>query len=145
MASRKTSTQQDKNLFRRYLIWCYKTTKEEMERVDRKFTQLRVDEQLLELLLKKKEPFPPELAMHYTNEIEKFKRYIKDKEVNAQAQKFVDKDGKVLQPHYAYLKNRLEAVEKSIRQLFGKKELTAIQSGYEAEMTRRIWEAREHT
>lgn len=145
MSSRKTITSQEKNLYRRYLIWCYKTTKEEIERIDRKFTQLQVDDRLLQFLLKKKEPFPSELAMHYTNEIEKFRRYIKDKETNAQAQKFIDKDRKVLQPHYAYLKNRLDAVEKTILNLFGKKDLAAIRDGYEAEMTRRIWEAREHS
>ena len=144
MTSHKILTTEEKCLCRRYLIWCYKTTKEELDRIDRKFTQLYVDDFLLQFLLKKKQHFPPEIISHYNHQIENFKRYVEDKEKNAYAQKFVDKDGKVEQPQYCYLKNRLEAVKKTVVKLFGKKELAAIQAGYEVEMTRRIWEAREH-
>jgi hypothetical protein len=145
MKSKSSVSKQDKQLSRRYLIWCYKTTKEELDRIDRKFTQLYVDEELLKFLLKKKESFPSELTPHYNNQIENFKRYMDDKEKGAYGQKFIDKDRKVLQPHYCYLKNRLAAVEKVIVDLLGKKELTAIEDSYETEMTSRIWESREHT
>jgi hypothetical protein len=127
------------------LIWCYKTTKEELDRIDRKFTQLKVDDHLLKFLVKKQEKFPPELMPHYNNQVENFKRYMDDKEKGAYGQKFVDKERKVLQPHYCYLQNRLAAIEKTIVTLLGKKELTAIEESYEKEMTRRIWESREHT
>ena len=145
MTSRKIFTKEEKCLCRRYLIWCYKTTKEELDRIDRKFTQLYVDDYLRRFLLRKKQTFLPEIIPYYKNQVENFKRYIEDKQKNAYAQKFVDKDGKVEQPQYCYLKNRLEAVEKTIRELFGKKELATIKEGYEIEMTRRIWEAREHS
>ena len=144
MKSRKI-TPEEKRLYRRYLIWCYKTTKEELDRIDRKFTQLHVDEYLLKFLLKKKESFSTGLMPQYKSQIENFKRYMEDKEKGAYAQKFTDKDSQVWQPHYCYLKNRLAAVEKTIKDLLSKKELTAIQESYEVEMTRRIWEAREHT
>lgn len=144
MKSVKTNPS-EKRLFRRYLIWCYKTTKEELDRIDRKFTQLYVDNHLLKFLIKKKESFPPELMPHYNNQIENFKRYMEDKEKGSQGQKFIDKEGKVLQPHYCYLKNRLAAIEKIIVDLLGKKELSVIDERYETEMTRRIWESREHS
>lgn len=42
------------NLIRSYLIWCYKTTKEDLDRIDRYFTQVLVDRRLLDILLKGK-------------------------------------------------------------------------------------------
>jgi len=40
----------EKNLLRRYLIWCYKTTKEELDKVDRYFTQDVADAYILKCL-----------------------------------------------------------------------------------------------
>jgi len=44
----------ERNLIRRYLIWCYKATKEDLDKVDRKFTQLRVDYYVSDQLTKGK-------------------------------------------------------------------------------------------
>ena len=38
------------HLTRRYLTWCYKTTKENLDRIDRYFTQDTVDQFLLQSL-----------------------------------------------------------------------------------------------
>ena len=40
------------NLKKRYLIWLYKETKEALDRVDRKFTQIEIDKFILEELQK---------------------------------------------------------------------------------------------
>ena len=43
-------TQKERNLIKRYLVWCYKTTKEELDKIDRYFTQLIADEFILKQL-----------------------------------------------------------------------------------------------
>lgn len=133
---RKKITSSEKNLIRRYLIWCYKTTKEDLDRVDRKFTQLAVDCRMLSVLLKKKVG---------ASKIDGFKSYIAQKEKNAFKLKYADENHKSLNADYQYLQVRLEAIEESIIFFLGKKALGAIKSLYEQEMTRRILEAREHT
>lgn len=137
-------TLEQKKLVRRYLIWCYKTTKEDLDRIDRYFTQLQVDAHVLKLLLKTSRPKVPQGHL-YSEKISAFQEYMANKEKNVHSKKFADAEGKVLQPEYWYLKNRLEALEKTIVDFFGAKELKAVQNLYEVEMTRRILEAREHT
>jgi len=41
-----------KNLIRSYLVWCYKTTKEDLDKIDRYFTQNHVDNFILSRLKK---------------------------------------------------------------------------------------------
>lgn len=131
---------QQKNLVRRYLIWCYKTTKEDLDRIDRYFTQALVDRRLLDILLKNKET-----NSVYQQKIADFQVYMDTKEKNALAKKYSNLKEKTLQPDYWYLQNRLAAIEQVITEFLGRKELTSIQAAYEKEMTRRILEAREHT
>ncbi len=136
----------ERNLIRRYLLWCYKTTQEELDRIDRKFTQLKVDRLVLKELLKRKAP-PPAGTDNSACEkfIEEFKEYILKKEKDAHAAKFADDRKKIPRPRYVYLKNRVLSLEKTIVAVLGTKEFKKIVSLYEAEMTRRILEAREHT
>lgn len=47
-----------KKLKTRYLVWLYKTTKERLDRIDRKFTQLEVDRFILRELEKDLRQFP---------------------------------------------------------------------------------------
>ncbi len=139
MASTFSPTAEEKKLIRRYLVWCYKTTKEELERVDRKFTQLVVDGRILKELEKNSErPF-------IEKEIAEFKLYMATKRSDAQKSKFSDTALSNLNPRYVYLKNRFLAVKKAIADFLGKKELADIERLYEEEFTRRILESREHT
>ena len=39
-----------KNLKKRYLIWFYKTTKEALDKIERKFTQMEIDKFILKEL-----------------------------------------------------------------------------------------------
>lgn len=135
----KTSLNQ-KNLIRRYLLWCYKTTKEELDRIDRYFTQALVDRRLLDLLLQNKET-----NAAYQKKIADFQIYMETKEQKALDKKYLNSKKKTLQPDYWYLQTRLEAIEQVIVESLGKKELKAIQALYEAEMTRRIVQATEHS
>ncbi|MDP2653944.1 MAG: hypothetical protein Q8Q08_07935 [Candidatus Omnitrophota bacterium] len=134
-----------KDLVRRYLLWCYKTTREDLERVDRKFTQLEADRRILTHLDKNKTGLAGEVAAKYRFKVEQFVKYIEDKEKGAVAQKFSDSARRSLQPEYLYLKNRFAAIEKTVVDLLGKGELRKMQELFEREFTRRILEARDHT
>jgi hypothetical protein len=142
--ARKISLE-EKKLIRRYLIWCYKTTKEDLDRVDRYFTQLKVDHYVLALLSQTQELKDKEHGKEYLRKVEEFQKYIEEKGEKVFPQKFVDPEKETLQPDYWYLKSRLQALERAIKFFLGPAELKKIQSLYEAEMTRRILEAREHT
>ena len=138
----KNSATENKRLIRRYLIWCYKTTKEELDKVDRKFTQLKVDDFILKELSKQSLKFKNK---NFLSHIGNFKKYIENKKDEALRQFFSDKKFKTINPDYLYLKSRLRAIEKSIIRFLGKKDLKRIQDLYENEMTQRILCAREHT
>ncbi len=144
MSRQKKLTPAEKSLTRRYLIWCYKTTKEAVDRIDRKFTQLRVDHHIWDLLSGSKEVRDRKKDKDYAGKISQFEQYIKEKAAGAAAEKFSDKDEKTLHPEYWYLKNRLAAVEKAICDFLGKKQLAIIRSLYEEEMIQRILSEREH-
>ena len=118
-----------KNLIRRYLIWGYKTTKESFERIERKTTQLKVDEYISRKLNYKKVN-----NKDYQKLIHEFELYIKNK----------IKEKRTYHPQYLYLKNRLTAIEEAIKYFLGKKELTKIEKIYEQEFVERILKARDH-
>ena len=141
MAKKEKITDNQKKLIRRYLIWCYKTTKESLDRIDRYDTQFMVDMYVREQLKKIKVPKADE---EYQKFITSFEQYMNNKILNAHRQKYMDENQKALQPQYRYLQNRLMGIEKAIQKFLGSKELKGIQEAYEVEMTRRIWEAREH-
>ena len=130
-----------KNLKFRYLLWLYKTTKEEFDRIERKFTQVGIDKKIMSEMgenfnsrdLKKK------------NEAKKllrdFKEYINKKEKDGLELKF---EGRKLKPEYYHLSLKLEAIEKSIVEELGHRGLKEIKALYEHEMMRRIIESQEH-
>ncbi len=132
------------NLMRRYLLWAYKTTKEDLDWIDRKFTQLEVDEQILKQLTKSLSSMTGLKRDAFSGKINEFQEYMLKKKDRGLKEKFLDSDQKDLQPQYVYLHKRLSAIEKTIRTLLGSKELTRIRLLYEQEMTRRILEAKEH-
>ncbi|MCR4337432.1 MAG: hypothetical protein NUV91_06465 [Candidatus Omnitrophica bacterium] len=135
-------TRDEENLLtRRYLLWCYKSTKEALDRIDRKFTQVQVDRNLLNSLENEAVSYA---CSELGEKIESFKKYIQDKEKSGLEEKYVDFKKEVLQPEYIYLQLRLRAVEKAIGIFLGDGELAKIQNLYENEMSRRILEARDH-
>ena len=145
MSGKTRLTDTEKKLIRRYLVWCYKTTKEDLDRIDRYFTQLKVDARLLQQLLKNVPRKDVPDRNFYLNKVNEFKEYMTNKEKSAYPKKFADQKGKVLQPTYWYLKNRLSAVERAVVSFLGVRQLKVIRDLYEQEMMRRILEAREHT
>lgn len=130
-----------KNLKFRYLLWLYKTTKEEFDLIERKFTQAEIDKKIMRYM---GEHFDSR-NLKRKNEARKllkgFKEYINKKEKDGRELKF---DGRKLQPEYYHLSLKLEAIEKTIIEELGHKGLGGIKALYEQEMKRRIIEAQDH-
>jgi hypothetical protein len=145
MAKRSPLTPNEKNLIRRYLTWCYKTTKEELDKIDRYFTQIKADEVILKQLKKTKEEKSSAENKASEDTVDRFQAYMKNKEENALKKKFKDGKSGAWHPEYQYLHHRFMAIEHAIRHFLGADELKKISFLYEQEMTRRILEAREHT
>jgi hypothetical protein len=141
MADRKLK-ENEKALMRRYLVWCYKSTKESVDWIDRKFTQTEIDRFVLKRLEKMKVATPSKEDYH--KRIADFRIYISDKEKDGVRQKFVDGNPKNLSSEYLYLRNRLAAIEEAIKHFLGPRELARIDLLYQQEMTRRILESKEH-
>lgn len=124
-----------KNLKRRYSLWLYKTTKEALERTERKFTQLDIDRLILDELNKL------DSSRRARSFIGEFANYIRNKEKEGLDLKY---EGGKLKPAYHFLGLKLKAIEKVIVKELGKKALREIKSLYEKEMTERILKSREH-
>lgn len=123
-----------RNLKRRYLIWLYKTTKETLDKIERKFTQLDIDKFILKALknldkAKKIDKFIAELEA-----------YIRNKEKDGLGLKYA---GAKLKPDYYFLALKLKAIEKAIKKELGKNGLKEIKTLYEKEMTERILKSTE--
>jgi hypothetical protein len=124
-----------RNLKKRYCLWLYKVTKDEVDRIERKFTQLEIDRMILARLEKAKNK--NDLSKFITD----FQNYISNKEADGQRLKY---DGKLLRPEYDFLCLKLAAIEKVVIKALGKKTLAEIKSLYEKEMTERILKSTEH-
>lgn len=122
-----------RNLKKRYLIWLYKTTKEALDRIERKFTQLDIDRFILKELNK--------LDKHKQAEkfITEFKTYIQNKEKEGLNLKYEKGNTR---PDYYFLIIKLKAIEKSIVKELGKSALEKIKDLYELEMCKRIMQER---
>lgn len=147
-----------KDLLRRYLLWAYKTTKESFERIERKTTQLMVDEYILKVLNGMPKIEAPraehlkrstrcEAAVHkdYQKLIEEFEQYIARKKEDEVKQKFSNGSRRALHPQYIYLERRLLAIEEAVKYFLGPDMLKTMKELYEKEFTNRILQAREHT
>jgi hypothetical protein len=128
--------QDTKSLKKRYLIWLYKTTKEALDRIDRKFTQLEIDSFILKELKKL------DKSGKAKKFIDEFESYIQNKAKDGLLLKFGE--DKELKPDYHFLVIKLKAVEKAITAGFGKNFLDEVKMLYEVEMTERILKSRDH-
>jgi hypothetical protein len=141
--SAKSLSGNEKNLLRRYLIWCYKTTKEDLDRVDRYYTQYVADHFMLEEL-KSAKIFHKTRFPQYCKLVEDFSGYVEKKKRSADSKRYADPAKKEFADQYQYLTQRFSAIEKAIKHFLGANELNRICQLYEQEMTTRILQAREH-
>jgi len=131
-----------KNLRKRYLIWLYKTTKEEFDKYERKFTQTDIDK---DLLLEMENQLLGVYLPHEKANLEKFvnqyREYISGKEKACLELKY---QGKKTNPEFIFLDVKLNAVEKLIVKELGRRGLERIKALYELEMVERILRSAEH-
>ncbi len=127
--------QDKKNLKKRYLLWLYKTTKEALDKIERKFTQLEIDKFILKEL--KRLDKDKKIKKH----IRGFESYIQNKEKEGLGLRY---EFGQLKPDYCFLSLKLKAVENSIIKELGKNSLKEIKALYEKEMTGRILRSTEH-
>lgn len=130
------------NLKTRYLIWLYKTAKEELDRIDRKFTQPEVDKFIYDELNSSLNAVSNAQKALYKKLLDEFSNYIKNKENGAFQLKF--EKSSVERPHYIFLKNKINAIEKAIIKFHGRGKLNQIKLLYHQEMIKRIWEEKQH-
>ncbi len=123
-----------KNLKKRYLVWFYKQTRDALDRVERKFTQLDIDRLILEQLRKLDSKGKIKAF------IDEFKVYMQNKEKEALALKY---DGNAMRSEYYFLELKLLAIEKAIVKELGKPALKEIKQLYEQEMLNRILQERQ--
>jgi hypothetical protein len=124
-----------KNLKKRYLIWLYKTTKEALDKIERKFTQLEIDNFILKEL--RKEDKDNKLK----KSIDDLEIYIRNKEKEGLLLKFENKE---VSPDCSFLNLKLKTIEKAIIKELGKNVLQEVKVLYEIEMIERILKSREH-
>jgi hypothetical protein len=124
-----------KNLKKRYLVWFYKSAKEALDKVERKFTQVEVDRFILKELRRGDKNKAVETL------VRQFEDYISKKEQEGLKLKF---ENKKVRSDYLFLNLRLEAIEMAIVKELGTMALEEIKLLYEIEMTERILRSREH-
>ncbi len=133
-----------KALVRRYLIWGYKSTRESFERIERKTTQILVDEFVLGKTLAQQTQLTPQGVKDYAKLIEDFVQYVDTKRQDEVKLKYADLLKAAYHPQYVYLQNRLAAIEEAIVHFLGRRALKQIEVLFEEEFTRRILESKDH-
>jgi hypothetical protein len=123
----------DHNLKKRYLIWLYKETKEALDRVDRKFTQLEVDKLILEEL--------QHAALADKKFLDALIAYTNNKEHDCKKLKTGDT---YCNPEHQFISLKLKAIEKAIVKELGAEDLEEIKNLYHQEMVERILRSTEH-
>lgn len=123
-----------KSLQKRYLVWFYKVTKEALDKIERKFTQLEIDRFILNQIRK------ADKDKNLISQLREFDKYIRNKEQAGLSLKY---EGKKLNPEYKFLLLELGAIEKAICLKMGKKGLVMVKTAYEEEMLKRIMEERQ--
>jgi len=121
------------NLKKRYLLWLYKKTKETLDRVDRKFTQIDIDKFIMEELQKG--------TIADKNFLDEFITYVNNKEQDCQK---IKSGGTYFNSEYQFLSLKLQAIEKSIVNELGAESLEEIKNLYHQEMVDRILRSTEH-
>ncbi|MCG8429797.1 MAG: hypothetical protein MJA29_01300 [Candidatus Omnitrophica bacterium] len=127
--------EEQKQLKKRYLIWLYKTLKELIDRIERKFTQLEIDRFILGELE------DADTAKEFGKLIKQWDEYIHKKEQDGNDLKY--SSGNKVRLEYRFLELKFRAVEKAIVEMYGAKALKEIRDMYEREMVDRILMSKE--
>ncbi|MFH0877889.1 MAG: hypothetical protein V1863_06690 [Candidatus Omnitrophota bacterium] len=125
-------------LTKRYLLWLYKTTRDELDKIDRKFTQLDVDLQIQTMLAKRAATMPKDLRGSLGPFLKEWQEYVFEKDSDAQKLK-IGEDGRP-NARYVFLRLKIEVISRLIRGHFGQQGLKEIKKRYEESCVQRILE-----
>ncbi|MFB3919919.1 MAG: hypothetical protein ACE14U_07625 [Candidatus Velamenicoccus archaeovorus] len=115
------SVQDRESLYKRYLFWLYKTIREDADRIDRKFTQLVLDERIAAFLERDAASLDKDLRCGVGPFVEEWKTYIAQKADDARKLKFSEAGS--LKFEYVFLRLKLKAVERLIVERLGRRHL----------------------
>lgn len=118
-----------RSLQKRYLFWLYKTTKDELDRIDRKFTQLDIDRAMLDVFRCQAVAARDAVQGGVDAFVREWQDYVAQKETDARKLRF-DEEGRVLASYY-FLCLKLSAVLDMIRRRFGAKTVKDFKRLYE--------------
>ena len=105
------------SLTQRYLFWLYKTTREQTDKIDRKFTQLEVDKEIQKILEKRIYSLKKGSQKSLKPFLKEWKEYIFAKQSDAQKLKFNEEGG--FSDEYLFLHLKLAAITEIIKDRFG--------------------------
>ncbi len=123
-------------LARRYLLWMYKMTKDELDRIDRKFTQLDVDHFIAGYFVKVSDRLNEKSRDALRPYFREWDAYVGAKEKDAQDLKYVAPGE--LEAHYAFLHLKLQAILCAVRRYLGPKGIGEFQRLYETKAIENI-------
>lgn len=130
------SREDQNSLSKRYLLWLYKMTRDEADKIERKFTQLDIDREVEKFLKKKTGGLKSSLKAGMSPFMEEWKEYIFAKESDAQKLKFTE-EGQP-DPKYIFLRLKLEAIESVMKASFGATFFKEARKLYEDSCIQRI-------
>lgn len=126
------------SLYKRYLFWLYKMTRDELDRIERKFTQLEIDEEITRFFDRVLTGLSGALSQEVGGLVDEWKRYVAQKAADASRLKH-GRTG-APKPEILLLHMKLAAVEKLADSYLGKKALKDFRRLYEDAAMQRILE-----
>ena len=105
------------SLTQRYLFWLYKTTRDQADKIDRKFTQLEVDKEIQKILEKKVHSLKKVSQKSIKPFLKEWEEYIFAKQSDAQKLKFNEEGD--FSDEYLFLHLKLAVITQIIKDRFG--------------------------
>jgi hypothetical protein len=125
-----------RSLQKRYLFWLYKTTKDELDRIDRKFTQLDIDREMLDVFRRRAVDARDTVKGGVDAFVREWQEYVAGKEADARKLRF-DEDGHIMASYY-FLHLKLKTVLRIVRRRFGARTVGDFKRLYEEASMRLI-------
>jgi len=117
------------SLNRRYLLWMYKMTKDELDRIDRKYTQIDIDHTIAEYFFKLSGRLNKKSRDALSPFFREWDEYLEAKEGDAERLKWVGPGE--LEARYAFLHLKLQAILSAACKYLGPGSVKEFQRLYE--------------
>ncbi len=131
------------DLKKRYLIWLYKTTKEILDRINRKYTQIDIDKTMFQQIKRSAGGLPDLVNKDLEKHLQDLSAYIDSKEKTLFKISFGNNTKEVTTSDYIFLNLKLKSIVSQIKKLKGVSFLKFIEDEYQKEMISRIFDEKE--